>query len=83
LGGKLSTRRGDAPAALKRTAPGRRAPRATVCAEGALRCAAALAKPSYAEKAAVQSRQIAVLTSVHRLLRAKIPTDDPNQMPLF
>lgn len=42
---------------------------------GSLRCA---------EKTAVQSRQIAALASVHRLLRTKIPPmDDPTQMPLF
>ena len=37
----------------------------------------------FAEKAQVQSRQIAALASVHRLLRTRIPPDDPKQMPLF
>jgi hypothetical protein len=38
----------------------------------------------FAEKATVQSRQIAALASVHRLLHTKIPSpEDPAQMPLF
>jgi hypothetical protein len=38
----------------------------------------------FAEKATVQSRQIAALASVHRLLRSRIPPpDNPAQMPLF
>lgn len=38
----------------------------------------------FAEKAAGQSRQIAAIASVHRLLRTPAPSQhDPNQMPLF
>jgi hypothetical protein len=38
----------------------------------------------FAERAALQSRQIAALASVHRLLRTPAPpTHDPNQMSLF
>ena len=37
----------------------------------------------FAEKVTTQSQQIAALASVHRLLRTKIPADDPAQMPLF
>ena len=44
---------------------------------------AVLGSLRFAEKAAVQSRQIAALASVHRLLRTRIPPEDPAQMPLF